>query len=85
MIMTERDTVRYELHDGNKVVYVGITNDPKRRAQEHSTDKEFGNMVIVGPKVSRTTAEAWETERIQTYKQNHNGNRPQYNQNDSGK
>lgn len=85
LTMTERDTIRYELRDGNEVVYVGITNNPERRAQEHKTNKEFRKMVPIGSEVSRATAEEWETERIQTYKQNHNGNRPKYNQNDSGK
>lgn len=83
--MADRDTTRYELRDGNRVVYVGITNDPERRAQEHAADKDFTRMVTVGPKVTRTTAERWEEERIDTYKQNHKGERPKYNQNDTGK
>ena len=83
--MADRVTTRYELRDGNRVVYVGITNDPSRRAQEHSADKDFTRMVTIGPKVSRTTAEKWEAERITTYKQNHHGERPKYNLNDTGK
>ena len=81
----ERDTSRYELHQGNKVVYVGITNNPERRMREHEADKDFGKMVIIGRKVTRATAENWETERIATYKRNHSGERPIYNSNDSGK
>lgn len=83
--MAERDTTRYELRNGNKVVYVGITNDPIRRDQEHAADKNFTKMVPIGPKVTRATAERWEEERIATYKQNHQGERPKYNQNDTGK
>lgn len=83
--MADRDTTRYELREGNRGVYVGITNDPSRRAQEHSADKDFTKMVTIGPRVTRTTAERWEEERIATYKQNHHGERPKYNLNDTGK
>lgn len=83
--MGKRDTTRYELRQGNKVVYVGITDNPERRMKEHEADKDFGTMVTIGPKVTRRTAEEWETQRISTYKENHGGERPMYNQNDSGK
>lgn len=83
--MAERDTTRYELRQGNMVKYVGITNDPERRMKEHESNKDFGTMVIIGPKVTRATAEKWEEERIRTYKKNHGGQRPMYNKNDSGK
>jgi len=83
--MAIRDTYRYELRHGGNVLYVGITNNPTRRAIEHTADKDFGTMHIVGPRVSRSTAEAWEAQRIDTYKRNHEGHRPKYNLNDSGK
>ena len=41
-----------------------------------------------GCKITDYTAEGagkWEEERIDTYKRNHGGDRPKYNQNDSGK
>lgn len=31
----KQDTVTYELKKGNEVLYVGTTNDPERREQEH--------------------------------------------------
>lgn len=33
--MVKRDTFKYELTKGNRVVYVGITNNPERREAEH--------------------------------------------------
>ncbi len=33
-----RDTYKYELRDGNRVVYVGITNDLERREAEHRAE-----------------------------------------------
>ena len=46
--MAKRDTYKYELTRGNKVVYVGITNDPARREQEHRQDKNFTKMRLIG-------------------------------------
>jgi predicted GIY-YIG superfamily endonuclease len=40
----QRDTYKYELKDGKKVVYVGITNDPERREAQHRQEKNFGTM-----------------------------------------
>ena len=39
--MEKRDTYKYILKDGNKVMYVGITDDPQRRESEHKRDKDF--------------------------------------------
>lgn len=83
--MANRDTNKYELTKGNKVVYVGITNDPVRREAEHRKEMDFDKMRIIGAKSQRDSAEKWETERIQTYMKNHKGETPKYNQNTSGK
>lgn len=84
--MADRDTYKYELRNGRKVVYVGITNDLERRENEHRNEgMKFTSMTKVGNKTTRDAAEAWEQDRIATYKENHCGERPQYNQNDSGK
>lgn len=82
----ERDTYKHELLDGNIVVYVGITNDPTRREAEHRAEgMKFTRMRIVGRVSTNKGAGDWEANRIATYKDNHNGQRPKYNSNDSGK
>lgn len=82
----KRDTNKYELLNGHRVVYVGTTNDLERRAQEHKAEgMEFTSIRKVGNITTPTAAGKWEEERIQTYKDNHNGQRPEYNKNDSGK
>ena len=83
--MAVRNTNKYELTRGNRVVYVGITNDPIRREAEHRCDMDFDRMRIVGAKSTRNGAEQWETDRIQTYMQNHGGRTPLYNKNTTGK
>ncbi|MDY4725664.1 MAG: hypothetical protein SO295_04940 [Candidatus Cryptobacteroides sp.] len=42
-------------------------------------------MTIIGRLSTPEGAGRWEEERIDTYKRNHGGDRPKYNQNDSGK
>lgn len=84
--MAERDTYKYELRNGNRVVYVGITNDLDRREAEHRNEgMQFTSINKVGNITTHDAAEAWEADRIATYKENHHGDRPLYNQNDSGK
>ncbi len=81
----KRNTYKYELTQGNKVVYVGITNDPARREMEHRQDKDFDRMRIIGRPSTLDGASQWETDRIQTYMRNHGGETPLYNQNEHGK
>jgi len=84
--MVKQNTHKYELHDGHKIVYVGTTNDPGRREAEHRSDgMKFTKMMIIGRPSTQEGAGKWEEDRIDTYKRNHGGNRPKYNQNDSGK
>ena len=82
--MAERNTYKYELKQGNKVVYVGISDDPARREIEHRRDKDFGKMVIVGNKSTRESAKDWEDRRIETYMNNHGGETPKYNKTEAG-
>lgn len=83
--MSKRDTYKYELKNGNKVLYIGITNDPLRREQEHRQNKDYGHMNIIGKRTTREAAENWERKRIDTYMQSHDNNTPPLNKNKSGK
>ena len=84
--MAKRDTFKYELKDNNRLVYAGITNDIERRAAEHQAEgMKFTSVTKVGNITTREGASKWETDRIRTYMQNHNGATPKYNKNDNGK
>ena len=72
---------RYELKQNRRVVYRGITEDPDRRATEHKQQgKRFTRMIIVGPAVSKESAEKWEEESLESYRRNHCGKNPKYNE-----
>lgn len=83
--MNQRDTYRYKLKEGNRILYIGITNDTARRKAEHQRDKEFGHMFIEGPAVTRQTAEQWEAEELATYRRSHGGQNPPYNKTSNGR
>ena len=80
----QRNHYRYQLKDGHRIVYIGITNDPDRRLDEHEAEgKGFGHMRIVGPSVTRETAAAWEAESLKRYRWAHRGRNPKYNETES--
>ena len=81
--MSKRDTYRYTLRKGGRIVQYGITNDPERREQEHRGDgKRFDRLQKEGPRVIQETAENWEEERLASYRKTHRGRNPAYNETD---
>ncbi len=78
-----RNYHRYELRQGHQIVYAGITNDPERREEEHREEgKRFSGMSTVGPAVTKATAERWEEERLEAFRNTHRGQNPKYNETD---
>jgi predicted GIY-YIG superfamily endonuclease len=73
-----RDCWVYELKDGGKIVYYGISCNPERRVPQHR-NKRFthGNVISVG--LTRPSALRRETEQIQRYQRQHGGRPPKYN------
>lgn len=79
--MRSRNYYRYELRDGRRIVYIGITNNPPRREPEHESEgKQFTNMNVVGPAVTKESAEQWEKKRLEQYRRSHGGKNPKYNE-----
>lgn len=80
----KRETVTYELKNGNEVVYVGTTNDPERREQEHrDAGKKFGSINVTSKKMTDDEAKKKEAERLATYRKNQ-GKNPKYNKDSDG-
>ena len=75
----------YTLRGRNgQINYVGVTNNPSRRAGEHRQDGKRGSMKVETSSMSRPTARRWEADRLGAYRRNHSGSNPQYNQTRSG-
>ena len=56
----ERDTYKYHLKIGNKIVHRGITDDLERRLQEHQQDFSGSHILQIGNKTTRDAALRWE-------------------------
>ena len=58
--MAERNTYKYHLKDGGKVVHRGITNDLDRRESEHQQEYPDTSIRQVGRRTTRDAALGWE-------------------------
>lgn len=84
-IKNNRDCYNYDLKQGKKKVYSGITNDPERRLKEHNADgKKFSHMLVSGFAVKKETAKKREEEKLKIYRDGHNGGNPKYNKTKKG-
>ena len=55
-----RDTYKYHLKDGKRIVHRGITNDLSRREQEHQFEYPESQIKQVGRRTTREAALEWE-------------------------
>lgn len=79
--MTKRNYHRYNLKKNRNIVYKGITRNPVRREKQHRDErKNFDNLQIVGPAVTKKSAERWEEESLKQYRYSHKGKNPKYNE-----
>ena len=60
--MAERDTYKYHLKTGNRVVHRGITNDLDRRLAEHKDQFPGAKIEQIGRRTTRDAALRWERE-----------------------
>ena len=80
------NTVTYDLKDGKKIVYRGITKNPVKREKEHkASGKRFTQMVITSKrKMTEEGAKRIEKEKLNTYRKSHGGKNPKYNKDTDG-
>ena len=55
-----RDTYKYHVKNGNRIVHRGITNDLNRREQEHQAEYPGLQIRQVGRRTTREAALEWE-------------------------
>ena len=60
--MPGRDTFKYHLKDGGRVVHRGITNDLARREAEHQERFPGARIEQIGRRTTREAALQWERE-----------------------
>ena len=62
-MVNKRDTYKYHLKVGNKIVHSGITNDLERREQEHQQKWGRGRISQVGRRTTEEAARDWEKDQ----------------------
>lgn len=60
MVVRERDTYKYQVKIGRKIIYRGITKDLDRRGTEHKTRWPKSRIVQVGRRTTHERASEWE-------------------------
>ena len=67
-----KNVVAYSLYDSRgKRTYIGSTNNPARRATEHSKSgklKSGGSLVVESPRMNRSDAQRLEAKKLDGYK-----------------
>ena len=58
--MSTRDTYKYHLKQGNKIIESGITDDMERREQEHQRKHPTAHIKQVGRRTTEEAALNWE-------------------------
>ena len=56
----ERDTYKYHVKIGGKIIYRGITKDIERRSAEHKARRPSSHITQVGRRTTRNKALEWE-------------------------
>lgn len=77
--------VGYTLRDSRgRILYVGITNDPEAREQEHWDDGKRGRLQVETKPMSWSYARRWEARKLAAYRRRNGGKNPPYNRTRSG-
>ena len=69
---------------GGKVKYVGITNNPRRRAAQHRRSGKRGQLRVETGGMSRGKARRWEGAKLGRFRKGNKGRNPTYNKTRSG-
>ena len=82
--MKPRNIVVYQLLKGNKIEYVGTTDNLERRKGEHRLNKDFGGIKPVSRPMTEEGAKKREKELLAKYRKTHKGKNPKYNKDSDG-
>ena len=67
-----------------RIKYIGITDDPDRRAAQHKRSGKRGKLRVETRRMRRTKARRWEAARLARFRALHGGRNPRYNKTSTG-
>jgi predicted GIY-YIG superfamily endonuclease len=75
----------YELWHKGKKVYIGESEDPAQRAEQHKQQgKRFDRLSVTSRSMKKENAQKREADRLEVYRRGHGGKNPRYNKSDDG-
>lgn len=75
----------YELWNKGKKVYIGESENPEERAEQHRQGgKKFDRVNVTSRPMKKENAEKREADRLEAYRRGHGGKNPKYNKTDDG-
>lgn len=81
-----KSVVGYSLRNKRgKTTYVGVTNNPRRRAKQHRSAGKKGRMRVETRGMSRSRAHRWESRRLSKHRRRNYGRNPRYNKTRTGR
>lgn len=83
--MPKRNVFGYKLTGRRgRTHYVGITNNPRRRAAQHKAAGKTGRLRASTRKMTRQSARRWEAKTLAKHRKSNRGRNPRYNKTRSG-
>ena len=79
-----RKKFTYKLVKNGRAKYIGSTNNPYRRNEEHSQKKDYDYMEVTSGRVSEREAERREARNLRSYRRA-TGRNPRYNKTSNGR
>ena len=75
----------YALFNKGKKVYIGESEDPLKRAEQHADEgKKFDRVETTSRTMKIENAQNHQADQLQTYRRGHGGKNPKYNKTDEG-
>lgn len=67
-----------------RTTYIGITNNPRRRAAQHRRSGKQGRLTVSTRKMTRSQARRWEAAALSNHRRSNRGRNPRYNKTRTG-
>ncbi len=83
--MGQQKSKTYALYQGRKKIYIGESENPERRAEQHRDEgKVFDRLEVTSRSINKDNAQKRQADQLETFRRGHKGQNPKYNETDEG-